>query len=249
MDSKGRFSDRVEDYVKYRPHYPKEIISFLQKESSFSVEDIVADIGSGTGISSELFLSYGNTVYAVEPNEEMRVKGEELLKQNPNFISINGTSENTTLQNNSIDLIVAAQAFHWFNPLTTKMEFKRILKRNGKCLLIWNERLVNSGFEKAYEDLLLNFGTDYALIDHRNITIDKIEAFLSKPVRTATFHNFQQFDFAGLKGRLLSSSYVPNRNSEIFPAMISKLQSIFDQHQRNGKVIFNYETKVFFGKI
>jgi SAM-dependent methyltransferase len=224
-------------------------LSFLKKETSFSSDYIVADIGSGTGISSELFLSNGNKVFAIEPNKEMREKGAELFNQNPQYIIVDGTSENTTLEDCSIDLIVAAQAFHWFDPNKSKAEFRRILRPNGKCLLIWNERLVRSDFEKDYEGLLLKFGTDYTSSDHRNITLDKIEDFLLWPVRAAIFDNFQEFDFTGLKGRLLSSSYVPNRDSKVFPAMIQELEEIFNTHKMKGKVTFQYETKVYLGSV
>src|SRR5579863_1256797 len=114
-NSTTRFSDRVEDYVKYRPHYPKKILSYLQDRYAFGPGWVVADIGSGTGISTELFLRFGNNVFAVEPNLEMRSKAEELLAAHPGFRSVEGTAEATGLPGSSIDLIVAGQAFHWFD--------------------------------------------------------------------------------------------------------------------------------------
>ena len=146
-----RFSNRVENYVKYRPNYPKKIISFLEKEIGLSSSSIIADIGSGTGISSEMFLKNGNIVYGVEPNKEMREAAERLLAEHPNFKSINGTAEDTTLAANSIDILSAGQAFHWFDVIKTEIEFKRILKNGGWVVLVWNERETNSSlFLKAY---------------------------------------------------------------------------------------------------
>src|SRR5689334_2737571 len=125
-NSTKRFSNRVEQYVKYRPSYPKEIIPFLEKNAGLNSSFVIADIGSGTGISTKLFLDNGNKVFAIEPNNEMRKKGEELLRDHSSFISINGTAEQTTLADGSIDMIVAGQAFHWFDAGKTKSEFRRI---------------------------------------------------------------------------------------------------------------------------
>ena len=249
-DNTQRFSNRVDNYVKYRPDYPKEIIAFLEKETGFSKDFVVADIGSGTGILTQLFLDYGNTVYAVEPNAAMRIKAEELLNANSNFISVDATAEATTLQDGSINLITAAQAFHWFDIPKTKAEFKRILKPNGYCCLIWNERLVNSPFEKTYEQLLFDYSLDYSKVDHKNINEEKIADFYApQHFITHSFSNKQVFNFEGLKGRLLSSSYAPDETHPKHNAMIEQLQKIFDDLNKDSVVQFNYETKVYVGKL
>ena len=249
-DNTQRFSNRVENYVKYRPSYPTEIISFLQKEIGFKSDQIVADIGSGTGILSKIFLDNGNTVYAVEPNKPMRSKAEELLSYYSLFNSVNGTAEETTLKNESINLITAAQAFHWFDAGKTKAEFKRILVPNGYCCLVWNERLISSAFEKAYEELLINYGTDYTNVNHKNIDEKKIAAFF-EPLQfiQKTFTNKQVFNFDGLKGRLLSSSYTPDENHPKHRSMLEALKYIFDSFNQNNQVQFDYETKVYIGKV
>lgn len=249
-DNTKRFSNRVDNYVKYRPSYPREIISFLEIFFQFNNKLIIADIGSGTGILSKIFLENGNTVYAVEPNEPMRNKAAELLKNHPSFKSIDGTAEQTKLQNESVDIITAAQAFHWFDAVKAKAEFKRILKPNGYCCLMWNERLSISPFEKAYEQLLFNYSTDYAKVDHRNIDDKKIKAFFSpQRVTKKSFSNQQVFDFDGLKGRLLSSSYAPDETHPKHNAMIQQLKNIFDSFKQNNIVEFNYETKLYLGKL
>jgi SAM-dependent methyltransferase len=249
-NSTTRFSNRVEQYVKYRPSYPKEIIPFLEKNVGLNSSFIIADIGSGTGISTKLFLDNGNKVFAIEPNNDMRKKAEELLRRYDLFISINGTAEHTTLADASIDMIVAGQAFHWFDAAKTKIEFRRISKPHTYCILIWNERLVVSGFEKAYEQLLFDYATDYKEVDHKNVSEQKIAEFFSpNDFLLKTFPNKQVFDFEGVKGRLLSSSYAPDETHPNFHSMIDTLQKLFDEYKVNNNIQFNYETKVYIGKM
>jgi ubiquinone/menaquinone biosynthesis C-methylase UbiE len=249
-DNTKRFSNRVDNYVKYRPSYPKEIISFFEKEIQFNNKFIVADIGSGTGILSRMFLDNGNTAFGIEPNEPMRERAEELLKDYTTFKSVDGTAEQTKLENESVDLITAAQAFHWFDAEKTKTEFKRILKPNGYCCLIWNERLVTSAFEKAYEKLLLDYAIDYTSVNHKNIDEKKIAAFFAPhQFMQQTFNNKQIFDFEGLKGRLLSSSYTPDENHPKHNAMIESLMNIYSSFNQNNTVQFDYETKLYLGRL
>jgi len=249
MDNTQRFSNRVDDYVKYRPGYPKEILTFLKEATGFSPDWIVADIGSGTGISTTLFLDNGNTVYAVEPNGPMRNKAEELLGSNSHFISIDGTAEATTLPPFSIDLIIAGQAFHWFDPTPAKKEFHRILRHGGNIALMWNERQVASDFEKAYETLLQEYGTDYLQVKHSNVTPEKIGSFFSPAAyQLMVADNRQVFDWTRLHGRLLSSSYIPTEKNATYEKMMTQLKNIFDTHQQNGLVHFDYQTKLYIGK-
>lgn len=250
LNSTKRFSDRVENYVRYRPDYPKEILPYLEKEFGLSRKLKVADIGSGTGILSKLFLENGNTVYAIEPNEAMRQAAENLLKGYSQFISINGTAEQTGLENGSMDMIVAGQAFHWFDPIKTKIEFQRIAKPDTLVVLIWNERQAKSDFEKAYEALLIQYATDYKEVKHTNITAEKIASFYHPQSSThITFYNEQIFDFDGLRGRLLSSSYVPNTGHPSYGEMFFELQQLFEKYRHNNQVKIEYETSMYVGKI
>ena len=243
MDSKQRFSDRVADYVKYRPDYPGAILAALQ----VSPDWVVADIGSGTGISTELFLRAGCRVQAVEPNEAMRAKAEELLSRYPGFVSVNGTAEATGLAGESVDLIVAGQAFHWFDPVRTREEMVRISRPGTVVALIWNERLMELPFEKEYEQLILEYAGDYRTINHKNITDSQIGAFFHPAdFVLQQFQNGQDFDFDGLKGRLLSSSYIP-KEGERFEAMIGALAKLFGNYAVNGKVRVRYDTKMYSG--
>jgi SAM-dependent methyltransferase len=252
MDSKSttRFSNRVEDYVKYRPGYPKEIVKYLETGFGLKQGSTIADIGSGTGISSELFLNHGYKVIGVEPNKEMRDKSEELLGKNPAFSAVNGNSDDTNLDAQSVDAIIAGQAFHWFDRKKASVEFRRILKPKGFIALIWNERLTTSDFEKEYDVLIVKHSTDYVQVDHRNIDIDKISEFFNgAPIEQEIFGNQQIFDFNGLEGRLLSSSYVPSKGDAGYQAMSDDLKVLFDQYQENGVIRINYATKVFVGRV
>lgn len=245
-NSTERFSDRVANYVKYRPTYPVAILEFLKSKLSFSADKLVVDVGSGTGISTELFLNNGNFVYAVEPNESMRLSAEYQLSHFKNFASINGSSDSTGLPDKIADFIVAAQAFHWFEPVATKKEFKRILKPNGYAVLIWNDRkTTDSEFSIAYENLINKFSSEYKKINHKNIDPILLHQFLGD-YEEQLFENFQQLNFEGLLGRLTSSSYAPNTDHPRFPEMKKSLQHLFTKYENGGFVRINYETKMYY---
>jgi SAM-dependent methyltransferase len=258
-NSTTRFSDRVEDYVKYRPHYPEAVVSFLKSVYSFGPSWVVADIGSGTGISTEMFLRCGNEVYGVEPNEPMRSKAEQLLAgymeggaagAGGRFISIEGTAEATKLADASVDMVAAGQAFHWFDPAKSRAEFIRILRdlgHGGIVALMWNERLMTSPFEREYEELILRYSGDYTTINHKNVDRGRIaDFFYPVACRLDQFPNEQLFDFAGLKGRLLSSSYIP-KDGPAAGKMLADLEALFARHQSGGIVRVRYDTKVYSG--
>jgi SAM-dependent methyltransferase len=251
MNPTGRFSTRVQDYVKYRPSYPAEVVEHLRSIGALRKAGLVADIGSGTGLLAELFLKAGHVVFGVEPNAEMRAAGEYYLRDYPNFRSVAGTAEETTLSAERVELITAGQAFHWFDRGRSKSEFRRILRRGGHVALIWNERKVEtSAFLQAYEDLLQRSSEEYKNVDHRRMTDDVMEAFFAPhPVSVATFPNQQKFDFEGVKGRLLSSSYAPAAGHANHEPMLAELARIFAKHEREGRVTFAYETKMYVGRV
>ena len=249
-DTIERFSNRVENYVKYRPTYPKQVLDLFRDEMNLQNDSIVADIGSGTGISAKLFLENGNTVFGVEPNEAMREAAENFLQDFPNFKSLDGTAENTDLQNESVDFVIVAQAFHWFDKTKTRKEFKRILRDKGFIALMWNERQLDStAFLRDYERLLIRFGTDYETVRHENITKETLQDFFQTDFEQKTFSNVQTVNFEGLKGRMLSSSYMPTAENPNFEQMLKNLESLFAQHSENGKIEILYDTKVFYGQI
>lgn len=249
-DPTKRFSNRVDDYVKYRPGYPAAIIDLLTNACGLTSDSLIADVGSGTGILSELFLEHGNRVFGIEPNAAMRAAGEKFLAQYSGFTSIEGVAEATTLPAGSVGIITAGQAFHWFDHKRARAEFIRILKPNGWVVLIWNERRLGSTpFLRAYEDLLLEFGTDYQRVRYEDAYSAIAPFFAPRKFQLKTFDNHQTFDFAGAKGRLMSASYVPAPGQENFQAMLEQLRAIFDAHHESGKIVFEYDTRVYFGQL
>lgn len=245
-----RFSDRVEDYVRYRPGYPNEVLALLRAECGLRREHVIADIGSGTGAFTHLLLENGNPVFGVEPNAEMREAGTNLLRSFSLLTSIAGTAEETTLRSASVDLVTAAQAAHWFDRSKARAEFVRILKPAGWCVLIWNERRTEATpFLRDYEQLLLTYGTDYKDVRHERTTATIHEFFTPAPYQERVFDLRQQFDYEGAAGRLLSSSYAPLAHHPNHPPMMRELQRIFREHSRQGVVVFEYNTRVYFGKL
>ena len=247
MSSVDRFSSRVENYARYRPGYPSAIVDLLKEECGLTPNSMIADIGSGTGKLSELFLANGNIVIGVEPNAPMRAAAESILAGSPTFRSVDGTAESTTLDDVSVDFIIAGQAFHWFDVQKAKDEFKRILKPNGWVVVIWNERLIDTtAFLRAYEQLLLTYGTDYQEVRHENAEPTVKEFFAPNQPRFAQFPTHQTFDFQAIRGRLLSSSYTPEPTSPDFQPMLAELERIFNDYQDAGLVRFDYDTRVFY---
>lgn len=248
-DPTVRFSDRVEDYVRYRPGYPSGVLGLLAGRLGAHPGSIAADIGSGTGIFSELLLAAGYRVIGVEPNAEMRSAAERLLGDYSAFTSTDGTAEATGLANESVDLITAAQAFHWFDAERARREFRRILRAGGPVALIWNERLMDTPFLREYETLLLAFGTDYHEVGARHARPERIATLFDGRYQLDSFENLQVFDYPALAGRLLSSSYAPKAGHPRHDPMLAALRGLFDRHQVEGRVHFRYETQVYHGRL
>ncbi|HYU48047.1 MAG TPA: class I SAM-dependent methyltransferase [Terriglobales bacterium] len=246
----ARFSDRVENYVRYRPGYPPEVIELLRTECGLRPHHIIADIASGTGIFTKLLLENGNPVFAVEPNPEMRETGSSLLAAYDKLPSVAGSAEETTLPSASVDFVTAAQAAHWFDRDRARREFARILKPAGWCVLIWNERrTATTPFLRDYEELLLAYGTDYKEVRHERTTAVIHEFFAPSPYQERVFDLRQQFDYEGAAGRLLSSSYAPLEDHPNHAPMMRELQRIVRIHARQGMIEFEYNTRVYYGRL
>jgi SAM-dependent methyltransferase len=246
----SRFSDRVDNYVRYRPGYPPEALHLLKSAGGLTPSHVVADIASGTGIWTRMVLENGNKVFGIEPNAEMRQAGERLLAGFPKFASVAGTAEATTLAESSIDFVTAAQSAHWFHRARARIEFLRILKPEGWLVLLWNERLTDStAFLRDYEQLLLTFGSDYEDVRHERTTGAVNEFFDPAPFQERVFEMRQEFDYSGLEGRLLSSSYAPGLEHPNHAPMLRDLRGIFKTHAIGGRVRFDYKTRVYFGRL
>jgi SAM-dependent methyltransferase len=222
----------------------------LEEECGLTPADAIADIASGTGIWTRRLLEHGNHVFAVEPNAEMRQAGERLLAGFPNFASVAGTAEATTLPDHSVVFVTAAQAAHWFDRARARAEFVRILKPRGWLVLLWNERLTDSTpFLRDYEQLLLTYGTDYEDVRHERTTDAVHEFFDPAPFQERGFAMRQEFDYAGLEGRLLSSSYAPGPEHPKHQPMLRELRRIFELHALDGRVAVEYKTRMYYGRL
>jgi len=242
-----RFSDRVKDYVKFRPSYPSELFDYLEKTCGVKGKRI-ADVGSGTGISTRLLLERGAIVDAVEPNQKMREAAETEFTGIANFHSHNGTAEATTLPDRSIDLITCAQAFHWFDPVATRMEFDRILKSGGKTALIWNDVDQEDDFGAAYEKFKTTY-SDLSLQNVRDIEakLDETLPQFFKTFEEKIFRNYQELDVEGLLGRYFSSSYAPREGDPKKEKIAQSLRDLFTRFQSNGVVRLSYRTELYLG--
>jgi SAM-dependent methyltransferase len=244
-DSTNRFSDRVENYVRYRPSYPAEVVQLLSRETGLIPSWRVADLGSGTGIAAELFLRNGNTVCGVEPNAPMRSAAEKQLAEYSNFHSVAGTAEATTLPSHSVDAVVAAQAFHWFDVAKARNESLRILMPGGWAVLLWNSRRLDATrFLRAYEQLLLDHGTDYVRVRHDRVDDAKLTTYFGGSYATWRLVNEQRLTHDGLRGRILSSSYMPGANEPGHSEMLQAIDRLFIEHQVAGEVVIEYDVEI-----
>ena len=248
-DTVERFTDRVGDYARYRPHYPAALLDLLAQRCGFAPDWTVADVGAGTGILTALFVHNGNPVIAVEPNDAMRAVAAQTLAHYPNFHGNNGRAEATGLPDASIDLVVAGQAFHWFEPLATRTEWRRILRPDGWVALIWNSRRsTGTPFLVAYQQLLDAFGTDYRQVDHQIVANDDALArFYGGPYHLDSLPNRQALDLEGLAGRLFSTSYMPAEGDPRRALLQARLEEVFAAHAVDGRVALEYDTKLYLG--
>jgi SAM-dependent methyltransferase len=247
----ARFSDRVDDYVRYRPDYPLALLDWLQRELGVDASWRVADIGAGTGISSKMFLDAGYRVTAVEPNAPMRTAAERWLRAYPGFDAVDGGADATGLAAASVDLVTVAQAFHWFDEEAARREFARILRSGGLAAIWWNSRrLSGTRFLEGYEALLQTYGTDYTSVAERYADDAQMRGWFGAGYRgSASFGHGQRLDFEALRGRLMSSSYVPQVGHPGNESMLHALRELFDACAEHGTVSFDYDTRIFAGQL
>jgi len=245
-----RFSGRAENYRRYRPGYPPAAIELLATHCGLTCGAVVADVGSGTGILSEQLLACGARVIGIEPNDAMRAEAEAGLGAEPRFRSLAATAEATTLPEESVDLWVAAQAFHWFDAPCAHTEALRVLRAGGFAALLWNERPAEPGaFFNEYDALLRRHAAEYTKIAARRADEASMREFLGGTMQIARFPNAQRLNYAGLEGRLLSSSYAPAAGHPEHEAMLAGLRVLFDRYSQDGEVVFPYETRVYYAQL
>jgi len=247
-DSTQRFSNRVDAYVRYRPGYPADLVPQLLEKTGLGTGAVVADVGAGTGIFTRLLLQQNLRVYAIEPNAPMRAAAEASLGDDRQFVSVGAPAEDTGLDNDSIDLVTAAQAFHWFNNDAAKAEFRRILRPAGQLALVWNRRKVSQPFQQAYDGVLREFSPEYGKVNHMNLREGEIAGFFAPAeMEVVHFDNSQRLDFSSLLGRLKSSSYCPAEDSPHYIPLVTELLALFDRHAVEGAIEFEYDTELYLG--
>ena len=249
-DIYSHYSRIVENYRRYRPRYPHQLVEWLKAECGLSPAQSVADIGAGTGLMAELFLKNGNHVYGVEPNLEMRLAAEYLLRAYPLFTSIAATAEATTLADHSVHMIIVGNAFHWFKHEQARQEFLRILIPHGWVVLVWNlERNNGSPFAVAFEQFWQKYIDPSARFSERKRPDYITQFFSADNLKEKSLDNYQVCDFETLKGLVLSFLKTPQADDPRYPAMLDELKAIFNQYPEDGTVTLEYDTAILYGQL
>jgi SAM-dependent methyltransferase len=251
MKPTERFSTRVEAYREHRPRYPQEIVDVLRRECGLAADWVIADVAAGTGLLAEIFLANGNAVIAAEPNAPMRKVCEELRGRFPRLRCVDGTAEATGLAENSVNMITVGQAMHWFDLDATRAEFARILRPGGWCVVVYNHRKMSGDtFHEGYERILVEFGIDYDVVQSNHLPAERlVEFFAPAPMQSPTLINIQPMTLEGLRGRVLSSSYMPQEGHGKYPVMMEAVDALFAEHARNGVVRMEYECALCYGSL
>lgn len=249
-DSIGRFSRKAALYDQFRPHYPPELVAYLKEHILPDSEQTVADIAAGTGIFTEQIAQWGNTVYVVEPNYAMSRLARRRLARFKNCIFTDGIAESTGLPDRSVNLVVSAQAFHWFDLTKTKTEFMRIGRDNLLVAVVWNLRNTDNPFELAYESLIRKYGIDYLNVSQRRMETEEVLTFFAPAApEYRIFEHTDSLTFEQLQGRMFSYSFMPDDTSPIYQEMEEETKVLFEQYQLDGQVRLSYRTRLFIGGI
>jgi len=237
------FSKRSKYYAEFRPSYSESLLGLIVERCGLTAEHVVADLGSGTGTLTSLFLRIGNSVFAVEPNADMRAMSEQLLGRYPGFKSVNATAEATTLPGRSVDLVTAGRAMQWFDIPSALQEISRILRPGGWTVAVWNE-LRPSPLVSAYRDVVSAYCSNSEEMAQRRQGVRDLLERLGFGIER--LENKQRLNLAQLKGLILSLSSSPGPESPRFEAMMRDVEDVFVKYATNDYVQFDYMTLVYF---
>lgn len=250
MEKTDQFTGKATAYTKGRPLYAQAALDFL-KERRITENARIADIGAGTGIFSKQLAANGATVYAVEPNEDMRLAAKEYLKDTPNTRCVDGSAENTTLPDHSVDFVSAAQAFHWFDKPLFRKECDRILVPDGKIVLIWNVEVFGGDFFHDYGEILKRLTISDIPEEEKKNPYDtffkQAEAFLTG-FKRYEFDNTLYMDEETFLFKSLSSSAAPKENDPRYSLLTQELKDLFVQYQNGGKLTYPNQTILYIGE-
>jgi SAM-dependent methyltransferase len=246
LNSTQRFSDRVESYLAGRPRYPAEVVAHLENCGALPAGGVVADVGVGTGLSAEPFLAAGHRVIGIEPNAPMRAAGEEFLERFAGYRAQDGSADATGLAAGSVDLVLAAQAFHWFDPLAFRAESRRILRDGGWAALLWNDRdLSATPFLAGYEALMIEYGNDYQAIRYRHQGTEAIPLYFGgRTPAPVEFRHRRTMDWPTLAALAGSASYLPAPGQPRHAELMAALRALFDAEARAGTIDMRYVCRV-----
>jgi SAM-dependent methyltransferase len=251
MDTTVKFSGKAEGYAKFRPSYAAEFIDYLADSCSLTNASTVADVGSGTGILTKQLLDRGFRVLAVEPNADMRNTAESQLDSYTKFISVSGTAEATTLEAGSVDLIVAAQAFHWFDQSRFQAECRRALKPQGRVCLVWNSRDENSPIVREIEDINGRYCPAYVGIaggiENEKGVFERF--FAGGMYEFRAFRNDAVYDLQGFIGRNLSGSYAPQEDDGNYKPYVEALADLFAKYCNGATITVPSWTRSYVGYV
>lgn len=245
-----KFDQKGGIYSKARPSYPDKLFSYLTGNGYVGKATVIADIGSGTGKFTQQIGRYSEKVFAVEPNDDMRLIAEKNFSDCRNIISVNGSAENTTLSDSSVDFITVAQAFHWFDRKAFKAECRRILRKNGKVLLVWNDRDTDSELIRENYDINRRFCPNFKGSSNGiDFSKEAFDDFFEGDFIVVEFGNDLIYDENTFVSRCLSSSYAPNQDDENYNPYVNELRELFEKYSKNSVIPYPYITRCYIGNV
>lgn len=251
MDNTTKFSDKVEVYRQYRPSYPDAFVHYLFDEVGISQDACVADIGAGTGILTEILSEHVKTVYAIEPDRNMRIACMDTCGRSCAFVALEGRAESTGLPDQCLDFITVAQAFHWFEPHRTQLEFSRVLKPDGMVILVWNSRVPDAPLTIAWDAVCRKHCPNFTGFSNDSVMSEsQVHDFFRDGIcETRQYPNNRLLDLASFLGTALSASYAPVFGQPAYDSFVTALTQLFWEHATGEKILVPMYTHSYVGRI